>query len=194
MQIIKEKKYKNISLTVNTKGEVIIKAPLFCNDNYIDLFYKKHQKWIDNRIEFINKQNCLKEKYDFNKYIYLFNKPILKNNSFDLKTSYIDIFYNHIPNLLNFYSNKLGLKYNNLKITTSKHIWGSLDNKKQIKLNLFITILPIELVEYIIIHELCHIKHFNHSKSFWSLVEYYYCPDYKQKRKKLKKYSFILTL
>lgn len=69
-----------------------------------------------------------------------------------------------------------------------KHVigrWGSCDSNQHIVLSLFLIQLPIELIDYVIIHELAHTKHMNHSAEFWSEVAKY-CPEYKQIRKQMK--------
>lgn len=71
-------------------------------------------------------------------------------------------------------------------------MWGSMNNKKEMRLNWKLIILPEKLIEYVIIHELCHIKYLNHSKLFWQEVSKY-LPDYKSRRNNLKEYSFIMT-
>ena len=60
-----------------------------------------------------------------------------------------------------------------------------MDDKKQLRLNFRLIMLPKYLIDYVICHELCHTKIMNHSKDFWSLVEKYY-PNYKKCRKMLK--------
>lgn len=73
-----------------------------------------------------------------------------------------------------------------LKMRAMKTRWGVCNRKSQtITLNLKLLSYPIECLDYVIIHELCHLVHFDHSKNFWNLVATY-CPDYKRIRKVLK--------
>ena len=73
----------------------------------------------------------------------------------------------------------------------AKTRWGSCSSKDFISLNIALAALPRTLSDYIIIHELAHIKHKNHSKAFWALVGKYY-PNYKEARDELKKFATIL--
>lgn len=81
-----------------------------------------------------------------------------------------------------------GLKYQASRYGFMKTRWGSCRNDKTITLNYHLLDLPDELINYVIIHELAHTKHLNHSPSFWTLVESF-VPDYKQLRKEVKKAS-----
>jgi len=78
-----------------------------------------------------------------------------------------------------------GFHFNKLSIRSQKTRWGSCSSSKNINLNSKLLFMPIHIVEYVIIHELCHTIEMNHSSNFWRLVED--CdPDYRQNRKQLK--------
>lgn len=77
---------------------------------------------------------------------------------------------------------------NKIEVKNLRSRWGSCNNQKDIAISLFLIQLPWECIEYVIIHELVHTVHMNHSTSFWKLVEQY-LPDYKQLRLKMKQYS-----
>ncbi len=76
-------------------------------------------------------------------------------------------------------------KYNRIAIRNQRTRWGSCSKKGNLNFNYKIALLPEKLAEYIIIHELCHLGEFNHSKRFWALVARV-VPDYKECRKALK--------
>jgi len=85
------------------------------------------------------------------------------------------------------------LSYSALSIRDTQSRWGSCSAKKRISLNFKLLFLPPDIVEYVLIHELCHTRHLNHSTHFWQLVERF-CPKYLEMRQKLKKISFSLPL
>jgi predicted metal-dependent hydrolase len=76
-------------------------------------------------------------------------------------------------------------KATSLKVNTFKARWGSCSESGMIQLNWKLIFAPIDIIDYVIIHEYCHLRHFNHSKAFWSLVSTY-CPAYKVAKKWLK--------
>lgn len=83
------------------------------------------------------------------------------------------------------YGNSMGLSYNNITIKDIKTRWGSCSSKKNINYNVRLMLMPIDIIDYIVVHELCHLVYLNHSKEYWQLVEKH-MPDYKEREKKLK--------
>jgi predicted metal-dependent hydrolase len=74
-------------------------------------------------------------------------------------------------------SNEIGLEYNRLSFRHQKTLWGSCSHNKNISLNVKLLFLPFKYVRYVMIHEMCHTLHMNHSKQFWRCVARYE-PDY----------------
>lgn len=87
---------------------------------------------------------------------------------------------------LTYWSNVLNEKYNNVSIKCQKTVWGSaVPASRNLNFNMKIAMLPVEVADYIIIHELCHFKQANHSSKFWEQVEKY-DPNYREHKKYLK--------
>lgn len=82
-------------------------------------------------------------------------------------------------------SQQTGVDYSQATCRDQKTLWGSCNHKKAISLNYRLAFIPPAVVDYVIVHELCHTIHMNHSKKFWCLVESFMA-DYKQKEKALK--------
>ncbi|MCL2474290.1 MAG: M48 family metallopeptidase [Alphaproteobacteria bacterium] len=83
------------------------------------------------------------------------------------------------------WSEKIKISYDSFRINNAMRQWGSCDYKNVISLNWRLVMAPKEIIDYVIIHELCHIKHKNHSEEFWKMVEKYY-PGYKEAKKHLR--------
>lgn len=83
-----------------------------------------------------------------------------------------------------------GFSYNQVRIKHNVSNWGSCSVKKNINLNLNLMRLPAELQDYVMLHELCHLRHLNHGPEFHVLLESV-CPDHRELRKKLKEYRLI---
>ncbi len=90
---------------------------------------------------------------------------------------------------LNYYNKFYNFPYNKIFIKNHKARWGSCSIRNNINFNYRIIFLSQELADYIIVHELCHLKEMNHSRKFWVLVEKIF-PDYKKVRKELYKIRF----
>lgn len=80
-----------------------------------------------------------------------------------------------------------GFEHRNISFKKLKSRWGSCDHDSNLVFNIYLVQLPWELIDYVIIHELAHTKHHNHSREFWDVVKEY-SPDYKRLRKSLKSY------
>jgi predicted metal-dependent hydrolase len=80
-----------------------------------------------------------------------------------------------------------GLKPTKINIRKQKSVWGTCNKKGVISINAFCSLLPEPLFEYIMVHELCHLKELNHSTRFWAHVSGY-VPDWKEKRTALKNF------
>lgn len=91
----------------------------------------------------------------------------------------------YLPRRLRYLADTYGFSYARVRYGTQKGRWGSCSSRGTISLNVGLMLLEPELIDYVLIHELCHTKQMNHSDRFWRLVES--ClPDYKARRKILK--------
>jgi predicted metal-dependent hydrolase len=91
----------------------------------------------------------------------------------------------HLNHWLRRVSDQTGLQYTATSIRQQQTRWGSCSPRRSISLNARLLFLPPELVTYVLVHELCHTRHLNHSPKFWRLVEFY-LPDYRQSDRQLR--------
>lgn len=89
------------------------------------------------------------------------------------------------------YTRKLAVEYDTLRIKNQKTLWGSCSSKNNLNFNWRLIMAPPDKAEYVIVHELCHLRQPNHSQKFWNLVAKY-CDDPKQKARWLKEHSVEL--
>ncbi len=156
-----------MSLSIDDELNAVVKAPFFVSDGQIDEFVSKNQAWIEKAV--LKKQNQL-ERYDLTK------EEI--NNLIDFANEYI-------PPKIEYYSKLMNVKPTGVKITSAKKRFGSCSSKNSICFSLYLMTYPKEAIDYVIVHELAHIKHHNHSKEFYEFIERF-MPDYKQREKLLK--------
>ena len=96
-----------------------------------------------------------------------------------------------IPPKVAFYAKQLGVEYGRIAIRAQRTRWGSCSGLGNLNFNCLLMMVPEEVLDYVIVHELCHLKEMNHSKAFWREVEQA-MPDYRERKLWLKEYGSIL--
>lgn len=161
--------------------------------------FEEYQKYYshENQIFFLGAKLIVKLSTNQNKYGFwqegnelLFSK---RNANQKHSIELLKMWYRHhaityLTPRIKYLSNKLELFPSAIEFKLLKTQWGNCNCHKKIKFNFLIMILPKEVIDYVIIHELCHLKEMNHSIRFWSLVKKY-CNDYKDMIKILKEFS-----
>ena len=92
-----------------------------------------------------------------------------------------------------YYADLLGLEVNKIRISNARKRWGSCSAKNNLSFTWRLILAPLEIIDYVVVHELMHIFEKNHSRRFWVRVEEYY-PQYRKKRKWLKQNSHLLRV
>ena len=106
---------------------------------------------------------------------------------------YLEKGIEYLTEKVNFYTNLLGVDYTKVEIKKVSSIWGSCSAKNVLSFNRKLVMAPYEVIDYVVIHEVCHLKERNHSSRFWSLV-FKLDKDYKQHRRWLHQNHQLLTL
>ncbi len=157
------------SLSLSVRWEIVtIRAPYFTRNCKINEFISKHKERIDNRLE-VEKSRII---------------PIEKINEYKKKAK------NYIPNRVIELADIFWFKFNIIKITSAKTRWGSCTSKKNLNFSYRLILCPKEVIDYVICHELSHLKHMNHSRNFWNEVSNM-MPDYKEHDRWLKKNGLL---
>lgn len=90
-----------------------------------------------------------------------------------------------IEHRIDVYNRHYRFDFNDIKLKRMKSRWGSCSRKGNLNFNTKLALLPMHLIDYVIVHELCHLREFNHSRSFWALVAQT-MPDAKLLRRQLR--------
>lgn len=98
-----------------------------------------------------------------------------------------------IENRIHFYSNIIKVKPKSIRLSDNKSNWGTCNSKRELSFNWKLIMAPIEVIDYVVVHELCHILHMNHDRSFWRLVGKY-MPNYEESKAWLAQSNWKMTL
>lgn len=215
---IERSKRKTLSLTVLKNGNVIVKAPITMKDEIINRFVEEKQSWLQEKLSSIKEtQNKFEDIISGAKIMIYGNKySVVKADIKSIQTS--DKFELFVPNKyegekqskaistwlkklakkvlserLSFIENRINLKSTSLKIGDSRGRWGSCNSYGNIILNYRVVMLPPAIIDYVIVHELCHLLELNHSRRFWENVSKF-LPNYELQRKNIKEFGFLLGL
>lgn len=126
------------------------------------------------------------------------HKTVSKSEGLRQVKKVIETFYKKkaeevIHDRLQFFNEHYSFKYNRVSLRNQKSRWGSCSRLKNLNFNWRLIMAPIEVIDYVVVHELCHLKQMNHSPKFWGLVEET-IPDYKEVRKWLRKNEYLLKV
>ena len=159
---------KTISLSVDDDLNAVVRAPNGVTDKKINEFVNKNIAWLERAVE--------RKKAQLEK----------NNLSEDEINSLIKMAKDIIPERVEYFSALMNLYPTGVKITKAKKRFGSCSSKNSLCFSCFLMNYPLEAVDYVVVHELAHIKHHNHSKEFYNVIAHY-MPDYKEREKLLKK-------
>lgn len=156
-----------IRISVRRNATVVVTIPFFLPTAFAEKFVRTHQKWIREKVYALQKKETQNQ-----------NHPTYQKSKAAART--------YITELIENYTKKYNFTYNRISIKNHASRWGSCSRKKNLNFNYRLLFLPKELAEYVVVHELCHLEHLNHSPQFWQKVGEI-MPDYKIARRALKK-------
>ena len=208
-QIIRSNR-KTLSLEIDDNADLIVRAPHSAPYVEIHKFISEKSVWFDNKKRLINAQ--LKDNLNYissSQYLYLGSMyPVKIDNDIEsisfngeiftvtnvnreimiltLKSWYKKKFMEIALPRLSYFSDKHNLAFNQVRVKEQKTLWGSCSSKNNINLNYLLIMAPIKVIDYVIVHELVHTIHKNHSTKFWQKIETI-MPNYKDARYWLKK-------
>ena len=209
-------KLKHTYLSFDNEGNLVIKSPKV-SQRYIEQLLLKKSDWINrSREKLLHKKGkaldfsqqtelyfqgrsyplkLIEQTKKRTKLIFDQELFLLYYHHYDevLCQKHVDDFYREeskllVPILVEKWSAQMALAATGIRFRKTKRQWGSCSGKNVLSFNTMLMKLPQDVIQYIIVHELAHIKHKHHQKSFWKLVETH-IPNYKQHVTELKKYT-----
>lgn len=169
-------RYRHIRLSVSAGGKVSVTAPKMVSESAIESFLESKAGWLREKVEYFKKISepkisMAEEKKLFEEY------RVRARERAEAKVKQ--------------WNERFGFVFNKISIRNSRSRWGSCSSKGTLCFNYKIAFLPEHLADYLVVHELCHLKEQNHSERFWSLV-FEMVPDYALWRKELRNFERLI--
>ena len=212
---IKKLEKKSISIEIDNRGKVIFRVPVNIKVSELEKIIDKRFEWIINNVKKVKElnKNILERQFEEDEiFLYLGEEYRLKfdkisridenkkyiyttenNRKESLEKLYKFLAKDYIIKRVEYYLDYFEEKPQSIKIKKQKTRWGSCSFKNNLNFNYKIIMARKQIVDYLVIHEMCHMKHKNHSTEFWNTVKEI-LPDYKSLKEELKAIGFKLDL
>jgi len=162
---------RKVGLTIYPDCRVVVTVPRDAGPDEASALVKRYADWITGQLKRLaGQRDCV--------FLPRGRRDYLKHKERARSFAHSCLAYHNV---------RYGFVYGRISIKNQKSSWGSCSVRGNLNYNYRIVHLPARLAEYIIVHELCHLSEFNHSKRFWALVAAA-IPDHKERRKALRKY------
>lgn len=164
---------KSIAIEITRDLSVIVRAPLRMKNEDIQRFISEKSAWIEEHLKIMQMRIASNPDNEQHK----FTSEELAELTEKAKKI--------IPERVAYYAALMGVHYNKITIRHQVSRWGSCSSKSNLNFNCLLVLCPLEVLDYVTVHELCHLKEMNHSRRFWAEVAKI-IPDYQVKRNWLK--------
>lgn len=164
---------RTIGLQIDENLVITVRAPYGTPDKYIEQFVEEKSSWIETHMQ------KMKERMRTDA-----GESAEKMTPEEIR-ELADEACRYIPGRTALFASRIGVDYGRITIRNQKSRWGSCSSKGNLNFNCLLMLMPHDVIDYVIVHELCHRLEMNHSPKFWQEVEKV-IPDYKSRRKWLR--------
>lgn len=162
---VRRSKRKSTAIKITADMQIVVFVPLYVSDNEIERMVISKSKWIDEHM--LKVQSTIDERSK------------LEKITFEQIKELADQAVEYIPKRVKYYAEKENFVYNKITIKNLVSRWGSCSTKGNLNFNCLLMLTPDYVIDYIVVHELCHLREMNHSEKFWAEVEKI-MPDYQR--------------
>lgn len=162
---VRRSKRKSAAIKITADMQIVVYVPLYVSDNEIERMVISKSKWIDEHM--LKVQSTIDERSK------------LEKITFEQVKELADQAVEYIPKRVKYYAEKENFVYNKITIKNLVSRWGSCSTKGNLNFNCLLMLTPDYVIDYIVVHELCHLREMNHSEKFWAEVEKI-MPDYQR--------------
>ena len=165
---------RTLAIEIRPDMQVIVRAPYRVPNSYIQQFVSGRVDWIVEHLKKMEQKNRQHKNA----------LPVKKLSNNEIK-ELADKAAAYIPERVAHFAPLVGVSFNRITIRNQRTRWGSCSSKGNLNFNCLLMLAPSEVIDYVVVHELCHRKEMNHSARFWNEVARI-LPDYKTQEKWLK--------
>lgn len=162
---VRRSKRKSATIKITADMQIVVFVPLYVSDNEIERMVISKSKWIDEHM--LKVQSTIDERSK------------LEKITFEQIKELADQAVEYILKRVKYYAEKENFVYNKITIKNLVSRWGSCSTKGNLNFNCLLMLTPDYVIDYIVVHELCHLREMNHSEKFWAEVEKI-MPDYQR--------------
>lgn len=173
---------KSLAVSIDPDGQITVRVPQRISQKEIDHFLIDKRIWIVTRY-----LEMMKRRQDIPA------SDLTDAQRAALEKRYIAAAKEYFPKRAAYFQQFTGGTYSRISIRSQKTRWGSCSAKGTLSFNWRLMLAPPAVLDYVVVHELCHLSYMDHSDSFWKKVESVY-PDYRTARKWLKDHGHELVL
>ena len=163
---------KTLAIQVQPSGQVIVRAPARLSRAQIEDFIQAHRDWILRQLKKAAERQAAREK----------TPPFTEQEIREMTSRTREI----VRERAAYFARVLGVTYGRIAIRSQKTRWGSCSSRGNLNFNCLLALVPPEVRDYVVVHELCHRREMNHSPRFWAEVERV-LPDYRQRKQWLSR-------
>ena len=178
-------KRKSYGIVVDEQARVSVRIPLRGSKTVAKNLVREKKDWIFEKVALQKRRKQVRESQNASRY-----SP---EQCAGMERRYREAAKEYFPKRADYYAQQLGVSYERIRIAGQKTRWGSCSSKGTLSFNWKLMLAPPKVLDYVVVHEICHLKEMNHSPRFWRLVEEL-MPDYKEYRKWLKENGNTLQL
>ncbi len=181
-------KRKSYGIVIDEDGQVTVRIPLRGSMTVARKLVRDKQGWILEKTALQKRRKQMRDAQAAQS-----ESKYTPQQREGLEKRYREAAKEYFPKRAAYYAQQLGVSYERIRIAEQKTRWGSCSSKGTLSFNWKLMLAPPKVLDYVVVHELCHLKEMNHSPQFWKLVEEL-MPDYKEYRKWLKENGSTLQL
>jgi predicted metal-dependent hydrolase len=165
---------RTIALQITPEGEILLRAPRLCSEAQLRRIVEEKRPWLEKHLAQVQQRQQEAQQAGA---LTMEELRALADRAMEV-----------IPARVAHFAPIVGVSYGRITIRNQRTRWGSCSGKGNLNFNCLLMLAPPEVLDYVVVHELCHRREMNHSPRFWALVEKQ-MPDYRVWKKWLKDHA-----